>query len=41
MTLIAPSFNYMPWYGDSINNPQEQMESFIIDDLTWFGDTFA
>ena len=41
MTLIAPSFNYMPWYGDNINNPQERMESFLTDDLIPFGDTFA
>ena len=41
MTLIAPSFDYMPWYGDNINNPQERMESFIINDLIPFGDAFV
>jgi hypothetical protein len=40
MTLIAPSFNYEPWYGDNIIVPTERMESFIIDDLVPFGDTF-
>jgi len=41
MTLIAPSFNYMPWYGDNVTNSQERMESFILNDLIPFGDTFA
>ena len=41
MTLIAPSFNYMPWYGDNATNSQERMESFILNDLIPFGDTFA
>jgi hypothetical protein len=41
MTLIAPSFSYQPWYGDNVNNPQERMESFIIEDLIPFGDSFA
>jgi hypothetical protein len=40
MTLIAPSFGYEPWYGDNISDAKE-MESFIIDDLVPFGDTFA
>ena len=40
MTLIAPSFGYEPWYGDNIPDAK-QMESFIIDDLVPFGDTFA
>jgi len=40
MTLIAPSFGYEPWYGDNISDAK-QMESFIIDDLVPFGDTFA
>jgi|GEM_PF-5835586 len=40
MTLIAPSFNYEPWYGDNILDPTRRMESFIIDDLVPFGDTF-
>ena len=41
MTLIAPSFNYEPWYGDNVIAPTNRMESFIIDDLVPFGDTFA
>ena len=41
MTLVAPSFNYMPWYGDNVANSQERMESFVINDLIPFGDTFA
>jgi hypothetical protein len=41
MTLIAPSFNYEPWYGDNITDPTLRMESFIIDDLVPFGDGFA
>ncbi len=41
MTLIAPSFNYEPWYGDNTLDPTKRMESFMIDDLIPFGDTFA
>jgi esterase/lipase superfamily enzyme len=41
MTLIAPSFNYDPWYGDNVVNSTRRMESFIVDDLVPFGDTFA
>ncbi len=41
MTLIAPSFNYMPWYGDNVTNSQERMESFVINDLMPFGNAFA
>jgi glucose/arabinose dehydrogenase len=41
MTLIAPSFNYEPWYGDNITDPNYRMESFILNDLVPFGDTFA
>ena len=41
MTLIAPSFAYEPWYGDNTADPTRRMESFIIDDLVPFGDTFA
>lgn len=41
MTLIAPSFNYEPWYGDSTSDPTHRMESFIVNDLVPFGDTFA
>ncbi|HZS53367.1 MAG TPA: PQQ-dependent sugar dehydrogenase, partial [Bryobacteraceae bacterium] len=41
ITLIAPSFNYEPWYGDNISDPTARMESFIVNDLVPFGDTFA
>jgi Putative esterase len=41
MTLIAPSFSYEPWYGDNVSDPSMRMESFIINDLVPFGDTFA
>lgn len=41
MTLIAPSFAYEPWYGDNVSDPRFRMESFIIEDLVPFGDTFA
>ncbi len=40
MTLIEPSFNYEPWFGDDVLDPTHRMESFIIDDLVPFGDTF-
>jgi len=40
MTLIAPSFGYEPWYGDNIPDAK-QMESFIVDDLVPWGDTFV
>ena len=38
MTLVAPSFNYMPWYGNNVSNSQALMESFILNDLIPFGD---
>ena len=41
MTLIAPSFNYEPWYGDNVTDPNLRMESFILNDVVPFGDTFA
>jgi hypothetical protein len=40
MTLIAPSFGYEPWYGDNIRDAK-RMESFVVDDLVPFGDTFV
>ena len=40
MTLIAPSFGYVPWYGDNVLDAK-RMESFVVDDLVPFGDTFA
>ena len=41
LTLIAPSFNYEPWYGDHATDQTRWMESFIIRDLVPFGDSFA
>jgi hypothetical protein len=38
MTLIAPSFDYEPWYSDNILDAK-QMESFVINHLVPFGDT--
>lgn len=38
MTLIAPSFQYIPWYGDNDRDPRRRMESFIVHDLVPFGD---
>src|SRR5581483_980278 len=40
MTVIEPSFNYEPWYGDNILDPTRRMESFLIDDLVPWGDSF-
>jgi S-formylglutathione hydrolase FrmB len=41
MTLIAPSFTYEPWYGDNDTDQTRRMESFVVNDLVPFGDTFA
>ena len=41
LTLIAPSFNYEPWYGDNATDQTHWMESFIIRELVPFGDSFA
>ncbi|HEX9111465.1 MAG TPA: hypothetical protein VF845_08300, partial [Terriglobales bacterium] len=41
LTLIAPSFNYEPWYGDNVLDPTLWMESFVVKDLVPWGDTFA
>ena len=41
LTLIAPSFNYEPWYGDNVTDETFWMESFIIRELVPFGDSFA
>src|ERR1044072_355866 len=40
LTLIAPSFHIEPWYGDHDTNPDRRLESFIVQDLVPFGDTF-
>ena len=41
LTLIAPSFHIEPWYGDHHNNPDRQLESYVVRDLVPFGDSFA
>ena len=41
LTLIAPSFDYEPWYGDNATDQSHWMESFIIRELVPFGDSFA
>ncbi len=41
VTLIAPSFNIEPWYGDHATDPDRRLESFILEDLVPFGDSFA
>jgi esterase/lipase superfamily enzyme len=41
MTLIAPSFSYLPWYGDNDLDQAHRMESFVVNDLVPFGDRFA
>ncbi len=41
VTLIAPSFHIEPWYGDHATDPDRRLESFIVNDLVPFGDTFA
>jgi S-formylglutathione hydrolase FrmB len=37
-TLIAPSFNVEPWYGDHDTDGGRRLESFIIKDLVPFSD---
>lgn len=41
MTLIAPSFQYIPWYGDNDQDPRRRMESFMVRDLVPFADSVA
>jgi hypothetical protein len=41
LTLIAPSFNIEPWYGDHATDPDRRLESFVVRDLIPFGDSFA
>jgi S-formylglutathione hydrolase FrmB len=41
VTIIAPSFNISPWYGDNVSDPRHRIESFIVHDLVSFGDTFS
>lgn len=39
LTLIAPSFNISPWYGDHASDPSRRLESFIVRDLLPFGNS--
>jgi hypothetical protein len=41
VTLIAPSFHIAPWYGDHDTDPDTRLESFIVNDLVPFGDSFG
>jgi hypothetical protein len=41
VTLIAPSFEIEPWYGDHPSKIERRLESFIVRDLVPFGDSFA
>lgn len=41
MTLIAPSFAYVPWYSDHQRDPRRRMESFIVRDLVPFADKLS
>ena len=41
VTLIAPSFEIEPWYGDHPRKIERRLESFIVKDLVPFGDRFA
>src|SRR6185436_986623 len=40
VTLIAPSFSIVPWYGDHVTDMSRWLESFIVKDLVPFGDSF-
>ncbi len=40
MTLVAPSFNVAPWFGDHVSDPDIRQESFMTQDiLPWLNDT--
>src|SRR3989441_10870580 len=41
LTLIAPSFHIASWYADHSSDPNLRLESFMIQDLIPFGDSFA
>jgi len=41
LTLIAPSFHIAPWYGDHPTDPSRRLESFMVQDLIPFGDSFV
>jgi len=41
LTLIAPSFNIEPWYGDHVSDPSRRLESFIVRDLVPFGNSLT
>lgn len=41
LTLVAPSFNQPPWYGDHESAQDRRQESFIVKDLVAFTDSLA
>jgi len=40
-TLVAPSFNIMPWYADHPTDPSRRLESFIVKDVVPWVDNMA
>ena len=34
LTLIAPSFHIVPWYGDHDTDPVRRLESFIVQNMS-------
>jgi S-formylglutathione hydrolase FrmB len=38
LTLVAPSFPIVPWYGDNDNDPSARLESFLVKDVVPFID---
>jgi glucose/arabinose dehydrogenase len=40
-TLVAPSFNIEPWYGDHASDPDRRLESFVVKDVVPFVDQLA
>jgi hypothetical protein len=41
LTLVAPSLQTDPWYGDHASDLNRRQEAFIINDVVPFGDSFA
>ena len=41
VTLIAPSFHIDPWYADHDTDLATRLESFVVNDLVPFGDSFG
>ena len=38
LTLVAPSFPIIPWYGDNDSNPDRRLESFLVKHVVPFVD---